>query len=152
MRYRIVAIGRLKRGFYKDGADHYLKRLAPYAKVEVLELQDSKLSDPAAIRDDEAARLVAAASGYLVLLDERGEGQRSRDLAARVSALELQGVSQISLLVGGAEGHGRAARERAQALWSLSPLTLPHELARLTLLEQLYRLETIRAGHPYHRD
>ncbi|CAN5466631.1 23S rRNA (pseudouridine(1915)-N(3))-methyltransferase RlmH [soil metagenome] len=151
MRYSVVAIGRLTRGFYKGGSDHYLKRLGGYAKVEMVELKDSRLNDAAA-RDDEAKRLLAAASGYLIALDEQGEGQDSRTLAARVTALETQGVSRISLLIGGAQGHGQRLRERAQAAWSLSSLTLPHELARLVLLEQLYRIETIRAGHPYHRD
>ena len=60
-------------------------------------------------------------------------------------------MSQISFLLGGANGHGAALKARADERWSLSKLTLPHELARLVLLEQLYRAETLRAGHPYHR-
>lgn len=72
-------------------------------------------------------------------------------MAERVTALETRGVSQVSLLIGGAAGLSELVREAAGELWSLSALTLPHELARLVLLEQLYRLETIRAGHPYHR-
>lgn len=151
MRYLVVTIGSLKRGFYQDGAEHYRKRLESYARITVTELPSSKRSEPAAAKDDEAARLVAASTGYLILLDEGGKHHGSRGLAARISALELEGVSQLSLLIGGAGGHGQEARARAQESWSLSALTLPHELARLVLLEQLYRLETIRAGHPYHR-
>jgi 23S rRNA (pseudouridine1915-N3)-methyltransferase len=152
VRYRVVAVGQLKRGFYRDGVDYYLKRLSAYGKVEVQELKDSKMSEPESVKEDEGARLLAAASGHLVLLDERGELYDTRGLAARVTALETSGVSLLSLLIGGAEGHGQAARKAAREAWSLSALTLPHELARLVILEQLYRIETVRAGHPYHRE
>lgn len=145
MRYRLIAIGQLKRGFYAEGCAFYAKRLAAYAKLELREL---KASAP----EQESAALLAAASGHLVCLDERGEMLSSQELAARLSALELSGISQLSLLIGGAEGLSATVRQRADDCWSLSRLTLPHELARLVLLEQLYRAETIRAGHPYHRE
>ncbi len=151
MRYRVIAIGQLKRGFYRDGVDYYLKRLKGYAKVELVELQDSKARDAKAVKEDEAGRLLAAAAGYLISLDEKGQAFDSEVLAERVTALETQAVSLLSLLIGGPEGHGDALKRAVRESWSLSSLTLPHELARLVLLEQLYRLETIRAGHPYHR-
>lgn len=155
MRYRVIAIGPLKRGFYASGCAFYLARLSAYAKVEVLELPPSKAKDPHTARQEESAALLRASasrpSGYRVALDEAGEALTSRRLAETLSELELRGVSAIDLLVGGAEGHDEALRREVEASWSLSPLTLPHELARLVLLEQLYRAETIRGGHPYHR-
>jgi 23S rRNA (pseudouridine1915-N3)-methyltransferase len=150
MRYHLVAIGQLRRGFAQDGCRFYESRLSQYAKVTVTEAREGR-GDPATVREKESAALLAAATGYVVALDERGVRHTSQGLAEELTRLELASVSQLSLLIGGAEGHSDALRARADALWSLSPLTLPHELARLILLEQLYRAETIRAGHPYHR-
>ena len=149
MRYQILAIGRLKRGFAKAGCDFYAKRLGAYAKVETLELKESR---EGLNKERESEALLGAAGPYVVVLDERGEGIDSRGLAAKIGGLELRGVSAVSLLIGGAEGHSDALKGRADESWSLSNLTLPHELARLILLEALYRAETIRAKHPYHRD
>ncbi len=151
MRYQLLAIGTLKRGFYAEGCAFYIERLASYARVEVLELPLGKGKSPEAVKTRESAALLKAASGRLISLDETGRAMTSRQLADEVSGLELRGVSLLSLLLGGAEGHSEALKGQASASWSLSKLTLPHELARLILLEQLYRAETIRAKHPYHR-
>ncbi|ADI13178.1 23S rRNA (pseudouridine(1915)-N(3))-methyltransferase RlmH [Truepera radiovictrix] len=151
MKYRVVAIGRLKRGFYAEGCAHYAARLKAYAPLELLELKEGRGQDLESVKQQEGEALLGAARGYLIALDERAQQRRSEALAERVTALETRGVSQVSLLIGGAAGLSELVREAAGELWSLSALTLPHELARLVLLEQLYRLETIRAGHPYHR-
>jgi 23S rRNA (pseudouridine1915-N3)-methyltransferase len=151
VRFRLIAIGRLKRGFYQTGCQHYQDRLRPLSRIEIVELKEGRGADPAAIRDADSGALLAAAHGRTVAVDERGRVLDTRALAAHLDALEVRGISQLSLLVGGAEGHAPWLRERADEAWSLSPLTLPHELARLVLLEQLYRVETLRAGHPYHR-
>ncbi|MBS3968412.1 MAG: 23S rRNA (pseudouridine(1915)-N(3))-methyltransferase RlmH [Truepera sp.] len=145
MRYRLLAIGKLKRGFYQAGCQHYLERLQAYAKVELIEVKEAKGIE------QESAALLAAAQGYVVALDEAGELLSTQQLADKLTWLELRGISLLSLLIGGANGHSQVLKRQADALWSLSPLTLPHELARLVILEQLYRVETLRAGHPYHR-
>ena len=151
MRYQLVTIGQLKRGFVREGCRHFLERLERYAKVEVLELKEGKgRAEEVVAQEGEA--LLKAANGYLIMLDERGKEARSAELAERVTTLENQSIGQISLLIGGAEGLSGEVRGAVKESWSLSKLTLPHELARLILLEQLYRLETIRAGHPYHRE
>lgn len=152
MRYRVVAIGKLKRGFYADGCTHFLARLSPYAPVEVLELKEGRGRDAEGVKRQESEALLKAASGYLIALDERGKQRGSEALAAQITALETRAVSQVNLLIGGANGLSEAVKAAASELWSLSTLTLPHDLARLVLLEQLYRLETIRTRHPYHRD
>ena len=151
MKYRIITIGRLKRGFLAAGCAHFLERLGPYAKTEVLELKEGRGS-PQQVVEQEGRALLGAASGYLIALDERGTQHTSASWAARTGELETRSVGQLSFLLGGANGHGEVLRGRVDELWSLSKLTLPHELARLVLLEQLYRAETLRAGHPYHRD
>ena len=151
MRYRIIAVGRLKRGFFADGCQHYAERLRPFAQLDLVEVREGRGAGPDAVREAESAALVTAATGYVVSLDEAGRSFDTRTLAAHVDALELRGLSQLSLLVGGAEGHAPWLPRHCDERWSLSPFTLPHELARLVLMEQLYRIETLRAGHPYHR-
>ncbi len=151
MKYRILAIGKLRRGFLQAGCEHFLKRLLPYAKTDVLELKEGR-GTPQEVTENESDALLKAASGHLIALDERGKTHTSASWAARVSELENRSVSEVSFLIGGANGHSEQLKARVDESWSLSNLTLPHELARLVLLEQLYRTETIRAGHPYHRE
>lgn len=151
MRYRIAAVGSLRRGFVRDGCAHYLERLRGLAPAEVVEAKPGKGSDVDRVREAEATALAAARDGRVVALDERGRAWRTRALAEHVGGLELGGTSRLTLLVGGADGLAPRLRGEADEVWRLSDLTLPHELARLVLLEQLYRIETVRAGHPYHR-
>lgn len=151
MRYRVVAIGKLRRGFLQAGCTHFLERLSPYAKVEQLELKEGR-GAAQQVAEHEGSALLNAASGYLIALDERGTEHSSASWAARITDLENRSVGQVSFLLGGANGHGDALRGAVDEIWSLSKLTLPHELARLVLLEQMYRTETLRAGHPYHRE
>lgn len=151
MRYRLVAIGKLRAGFYRDGCEHYLTRLGALTSSEVVELREGR-GATSVVKRAEGAALVAAAAGHVVALDEAGRAFSTRDLAQHLSALELRGVSRVTLLVGGAEGHDTQLLSSVDDSWSLSPLTLPHDLARLVLLEQLYRVESLRAGHPYHRE
>jgi 23S rRNA (pseudouridine1915-N3)-methyltransferase len=89
---------------------------------------------------------------FRVVLDERGEHLRSEALAAKVAGWEMHGPRDFALLVGGADGHAAELLQAAGWKWSLSQLTLQHELALVVALEQLYRAYTIKAGMPYHRD
>ncbi|CAN5753585.1 23S rRNA (pseudouridine(1915)-N(3))-methyltransferase RlmH [soil metagenome] len=152
MRYHVIAVGALKRGFYADGVAFYAKRLRAFGKLELTQVKEGRARDPEEVKRLESAELLRLAQGHKVLLDEGGKLFSSVALADHVAALELRGVSSLSLLVGGAGGHSSDLKKSADETWSLSPLTLPHDLARLVLLEQLYRLETLRAGHPYHRE
>jgi 23S rRNA (pseudouridine1915-N3)-methyltransferase len=151
MRYQLVTIGNVKRGFYAEGCTFYFERLKNYAKIEVIELKEHKATNSESIKHAESEALLKAASGYVIALDETGKIFTSEKLSQRITTLENQSISLVSILIGGAEGHSDVLKTSAKELWSLSALTLPHELARLVLLEQLYRAETIRAGHPYHR-
>ncbi len=152
MRYRVVAVGKLKEAFYRDGCRHFLARLSHLAACEVVEVKDARARSAVESRELEGRALLAQVHGRGVVLDERGSAFTTAALADHLSRLEGRGVSMLTLLIGGAEGHGEALRGAVDEAWSLSPLTLPHDLARLVLLEQLYRAETVRAGHPYHRD
>ena len=151
MRYRIVAVGQIKRGFYAEGCAFYLDRLQRVTSVEVLEIKDGKDRDDGRRKAAESASLLEQADGRVVVLDERGKQFGSGELAQSIGLAETQAVSRLSFLIGGADGHSAELLDRADDVWRLSDLTLPHELARLVLLEQLYRAEMIRSGHPYHR-
>lgn len=151
MRYRVVAVGKLKETFYKGGVQHYLTRLRALAPCELIEVREGR-GEPGSVRRAEGSALLSAADGHVVALHESGATFGTRQLAQHVDKLELSGVSRVTLLIGGANGHDAELLARVNESWSLSELTFPHDLARLVLLEQLYRLETVRAGHPYHRD
>jgi 23S rRNA (pseudouridine1915-N3)-methyltransferase len=139
MRYRIVAVGRVKDAGVRSACDEYLKRLRHYAKVEEAEVKD------------EARILGSIPEGSrLVALSRAGEAWTSRTLAERTEQWEREG-RDVGFAIGGAEALPADVLRRADSTWSLSALTLPHELARLIVLEQLYRAHTIRRGEPYHR-
>ena len=150
MKYSLVVIGKLKHRFYREACVYFKKRLSNHAKIEIVELKEIK-APLNKIKDLESKALLKVAKGYLVALDEKGQEYDSKKLAREITKFENQGISHISLLIGGAEGHSESLKKQVNAIWSLSKLTFTHELTQLLILEQLYRIETIRAGHPYHR-
>lgn len=151
MRYRLIAVGRPDRRFHAEACSHYEERLAKLARIETIEVKEGRGAGAADTRVKEAALLRAQTDGRIIALDERGRAWRSEALADHVTRLELRGVSRLSFVIGGADGLDAALVAAADERWRLSDLTLPHDLARVLLLEQLYRIETIRTGHPYHR-
>jgi len=139
MHYRVVAVGRMKDAALRTACDEYLGRLRHYAKVEEREVKD------------EARVLGAIPEGSrLVALSRRGEAWASGELAEWTARWEQDG-RDVALAIGGADMLPAEVLDRAERVWSLSPLTFPHELARLVVYEQLYRAYTIRRGEPYHR-
>jgi 23S rRNA (pseudouridine1915-N3)-methyltransferase len=102
---------------------------------------------------DEAHRLLAKSdgAGLRIVLDERGKGHTSAQFAKMLGEARDAGHRGAAVLIGGPDGHGPAARDAADLLLSLGPMTLPHGLARVILAEQVYRAITILSGHPYHR-
>ena len=139
MRYRVVAVGRLKSAALRTACNDYLDRLQHYAKVEEREVKDE-------------ARVLEALTedSRLVALSRQGKPWSSEDLAGMTARWE-QDARDIAFAIGGADGLPPAVLQRAERVWSLSPLTFPHEIARLLLYEQLYRAYTIRRNEPYHR-
>jgi 23S rRNA (pseudouridine1915-N3)-methyltransferase len=139
MRYRVVAVGRVKDAALRAACDEYLDRLRRYARIEEREVKD------------EARVLVAVPEGSrLVALSRRGEQWSSPELARWTARWETDG-RDVTFAIGGAEALPEAVLRGAERAWSLSRLTFPHELARVLLYEQLYRAYTIRRGEPYHR-
>jgi 23S rRNA (pseudouridine1915-N3)-methyltransferase len=159
MRLTVIAVGRLKSGPERELVQRYEKRLAGLGKniglapLRVIELTESRAAQTAARTDQEAREILAKCGprAALVLLDEAGQTATSDEFAKLLAGYRDTSASEICFLIGGPDGHGEAARAAAHATFSLSKLTLPHGLARVVLIEQLYRAATILSGHPYHR-
>lgn len=153
MKLILLATGRLRAAAAAALARDYAGRIAHYAKFETVEVRDSGETPPARAAGEEGERLLAALrpGDRVVLLDERGSALSSKELASFLAEAERTlGPRRLVFVVGGAWGVSRAVRERAERMLSLSKLTLPHELARVVLLEQLYRAFTILRGERYH--
>lgn len=139
MRYRVVAVGRMRDPALRAACDDYLDRLRHYTKLEEREVKD------------EARVLEAVPEGSrLVALTRKGDAWTSGQLAEWTGRWEMDG-RDVTFAIGGADTLPDAVLRKAERLWSLSRLTFPHELARVVVYEQLYRAYTIRRGEKYHR-
>lgn len=140
MKLKVAWIGKTKEAAIQTLTSEYLKRLARYGAVESLELPN----EATLLKQLDKSRAA------LVLLDARGRQLSSEQVAAFLKEHQDRGTAALLFAVGGADGFSDAARQRASFQLSLGKMTLPHELARVVLLEQLYRGFTILKGHPYH--
>lgn len=151
MRYRVACVGKPDGGPFAEAVARYLVRLRGLGETELVPVRASRASELAKRRREEATALRAVAVGRWVALDERGRSFDTQGLARRIADLEQAGEGRMTLLIGGADGLDPDLREEAAEIWRLSDLTMAHELALTVLLEQLYRVESLRSGHPYHR-
>ncbi|HET9553620.1 MAG TPA: 23S rRNA (pseudouridine(1915)-N(3))-methyltransferase RlmH [Anaeromyxobacteraceae bacterium] len=153
MKVRLLAVGRDRSGLYAPAVDEYVGRLGRYLKFELVELPEAKKTagTPQA-KEEEAATILAKLrpGERLVVLDERGDEPTSVELSKRVERWLTRG-QDVALVIGGSDGLSKAVLERAQETLALSKMTLAHRLARLVLVEQLYRAMTILRGEPYHK-
>ncbi len=151
---RVLAVGDRQPAWIGEGVGHYVARLPPAWRFRVDTLATAKRpkSDGAKrAREAESQALLArSADEYRVLLDEQGKALSSSALAAKLSDWQRDG-RDLCFLIGGPDGVTAELRRRADFVWSLSPLTLPHGLARILCVEQLYRAWSLQSGHPYHR-
>jgi 23S rRNA (pseudouridine1915-N3)-methyltransferase len=147
MQVRLIVAGKPSLAYAKAGVEEYLKRLTRVGGHELVVIK-------AGSREDVSARLLERSQGcFRVAMDERGECLTTRKFAERLEALEMRGdVKTVAFLIGAADGHTPELRDRCDLVLTLSPFTLQHELALLVLLEQLYRVASLRSGSPYHRD
>jgi len=148
----LVAVGKL-RPYYREALDDYGRRVQRYAVFREHEVREaSRAPNVAAQRLEEARRLTARipATGSFVALTRVGAGWTSADLAKQLDRWMLA-ARPLAFVIGGSHGLDAALIGRATATWSLGPLTLPHELARIVVVEQLYRAFTILRGEPYHK-
>jgi 23S rRNA (pseudouridine1915-N3)-methyltransferase len=151
---RLVAVGRMRDAALRTAGEEYAGRVGRSHRLEIREVRDAgrRAADAAAARRLEADALLAAVPGgaRIFALTRRGRSYSSEDFAAQLDTWQRD-ARDVALVVGGAHGLGEAVLERAEGQISLSKMTLPHELARVVLLEQLYRAVTILRGEPYHK-
>lgn len=148
----IVAVGKKHDSWVAEGVERYQSRLKkPYDAKWVL-LPHSALSDAAA-RQDESERILSRLDNrdFVILLDERGDELDSPQVSRLLDRTFTAGRPAV-LIIGGAYGVDDRVHQRADVVWSLSPLVFPHQLVRLILAEQLYRAQQIATGHPYHHE
>lgn len=160
MKLIVHAVGRLKAGPERELAGRYFDRLTksgPAVGLEfsgVTEIAESRAQTATERRREEGQRLqtqLLQPGTALILLDERGKNLSSEELAGRVGLLRDGGRKAVLVAIGGADGHDASLRDQADLMLSFGALTWPHQLVRVMLGEQLYRVTTILAGHPYHR-
>jgi 23S rRNA (pseudouridine1915-N3)-methyltransferase len=152
MAVKILAVGKKHESWVQEGIERYLDRLKKPYTAEWMLLPHSVMADDGA-RDEESGRILARLGNdeFVVLLDERGDEVDSPQLASLLDRTFTAGRSVV-FVIGGAYGVDDRVHQRADFVWSLSPLVFPHQLVRLMLAEQLYRAQQITAGHPYHHE
>ena len=158
MRFYVICIGKLKDAYLCDGVAEFVKRMRPYGGITITELNESKIGDKPSDVDrkqvviEEGERLLknVPKNAYTVLLDVYGKTMSSEDLAKTVAKLEVDGVSDMAFIVGGAFGVSDELRRSVNYKLSFSPMTFTHQMVRLLLVEQIYRASKINRNEPYH--
>jgi len=158
LKITIVCAGKLKEKYLRDGIAEYEKRLRPYADLRTIEIIEERMKDrPSPAEKDEVLRREGERlssqipqGAYLIVLDVGGEEMSSEKFSARIDHLMLRGESHIAFLIGGPFGLSDELRQRADLRLSFSQFTLPHQLIRLFLMEQIYRSFKISRHEPYH--
>lgn len=158
MRITVVCAGRIKEKYLSAGIAEFLKRLRPFAQVEIREIHEEKMPDEPSEaekeqvlrREGEKLLKLVPAGSYLFVLDVHGREMSSEELASRLDKLGLSGRSNITFLIGGAFGLSREVRSAADERLSFSQLTFTHQMVRLLLVEQIYRAFKINRGEKYH--
>ena len=158
-RVTVLCVGKLKEKFYIDAAAEYVKRLQRHCKLELIELPEQRLPDepsPAEIQkalrtEGDAIREKLPKGGAVIALCIGGTELSSEALSKKLAQLASAGASQLTFLIGGSFGLHPRVKQRADLRLSMSPMTFPHHLARVMLLEQLYRAYQIDAGTRYHK-
>ncbi len=154
MRLRLIWVGKTKNGHVRALLTDYLQRLGRFCRCEVMELRESAGADDRVVVEKESKRIAEAlrSDSVTVLLDVEGRREwSSQELAAQVERWQLEGKKEIAFIIGGHLGVAPELKTKADVRWSLSRLTLTHEMARVVLVEQLYRAYTILHGLPYQK-
>ena len=147
LQIRILCTGRLKEKFYSDACAEYAKRLGRYCSLEITELAETGNVE----RDSAAMQSRIAPGDYVVAMCIEGSLCSSEELSKRISTAALQGKSRMDFLIGGSDGLSDEIKKRADFRLSMSPMTFPHHLARVMVLEQIYRAFQISEGGKYHK-
>ncbi|MGI0232144.1 23S rRNA (pseudouridine(1915)-N(3))-methyltransferase RlmH [Streptococcus pneumoniae] len=159
MKIKVVTVGKLKEKYLKDGIAEYSKRISRFAKFEMIELSDEKTPDKASesenqkILEIEGQRILSkiADRDFVIVLAIEGKTFFSEEFSKQLEETSIKGFSTITFIIGGSLGLSSSVKNRANLSVSFGRLTLPHQLMRLVLVEQIYRAFTIQQGFPYHK-
>ncbi|GFZ27621.1 rRNA methyltransferase [Lactobacillus corticis] len=159
MNIKIVCVGKLKEKYFKDGIAEYAKRMTRFAKVKIVEVADEKAPEslsPAQeeqVKETEGQRILSKIKDkeYVYVLAIKGKERTSEEFAKEIQDLGTYGHSDVTFVIGGSLGTSPAVNQRADQLISFGKFTLPHQLMRLVLIEQIYRAFMINSGSPYHK-
>ena len=159
MNIQIISVGKLKEKYLKMGIEEYTKRLGSYAKIDFVEVADEKApenlseADMEIVKKKEGDRILAkiGADTYVIALAIEGKMKTSEQLAADIESLMTYGRSKIAFVIGGSLGLHEEVMKRSDEKLSFSKMTLPHQLMKLVLVEQIYRAFRIMKGEPYHK-
>ena len=161
MKIKIIAVGKLKEKYWTEASKEYLKRLGAYCDVEIREIKESRLSGtgPAAeaqVMEEEGRDILAAlasknSSPFIITLEIKGKTFSSEALADKINSLALEGKSEIVFIIGGSLGLSPQVTKVSNLALSFSPMTFPHQMMRVILLEQIYRSFKIIRGETYHK-
>ncbi|WP_101841929.1 23S rRNA (pseudouridine(1915)-N(3))-methyltransferase RlmH [Halobacillus sp. Marseille-P3879] len=159
MKITIVTVGKLKEKYLKQGIDEYIKRLTPYAKVDIVEVPDEKAPENLSeaqmleVKQKEGERILSKIQQdtYVITLEIEGKQLTSEKLAKQLDDLATYGKSKVAFVIGGSLGLSDEVLKRSDYGMSFSKMTFPHQLMRLMLVEQVYRAFKIIRGEPYHK-
>ena len=159
MKIKIVTVGKLKEKYLKDGIAEYSKRLSRFANLEMIELADEKTPDRASdsenqkILELEGTRILSKIGDrdFVIVLAIEGKSLSSEEFSKQLERAPINGFSTLTFVIGGSLGLSPQVKKRANLSISFGRLTLPHQLMRLVLVEQIYRAFTIQQGSPYHK-
>lgn len=150
MRVKLICVGRLKEKFYQQACDEYAKRLSAFCNLEICQLPEETRPDGLA-REAEKIRQAILPDSYVIALCIEGKLLSSQQLSQRIRARKNMGNSRLCLLIGSSNGLDERLKAEANLCLSMSPMTFPHHLARVMILEQLYRAFSIESGGKYHK-
>ena len=156
MKIKIIALGKIKEKFLKDGIDEFIKRLNPYANIEIIELSPIEIKDENLIHkalEQEAEKILAniKPNSYVITLEINGKQLSSEDFAQKINEITINGNNELVFVIGSSHGISPTVSQRADFKLSFSKMTFLHQFARLILIEQIYRAFKILKGETYHK-
>ena len=159
MKVRIICVGKLKEKYLVSGIEEYVKRISAYADVEIVEVADERIPEHASLAEETMIKVKEGRKildrvkqdDYMILLDLNGKEMDSVAFSHHIEECMINGKSTIDFVIGGSLGHGEEVISRANVRLSFSPMTFPHQLMRLILVEQIYRAFKIMKNETYHR-
>ena len=156
MKIKIIALGKIKEKFLKDGIDEFLKRLKPYTSIEIIELNPIEIKDENLTQktlEQEAIKILECIKpdSYVITLEILGKQLSSEDFAQKINEISISGINELVFIIGSSCGIAPTVSQRANYKLSISKMTFLHQFARLLLVEQIYRAFKILKGETYHK-